>query len=122
MLAQLCLGLERIAVPWSDDRDILSSVRPLRSQAQRIDVEAHSGRFPGPVLGQWSPIKGRIDEIAARYQLPHEVVFEAPREAPPRETEAIASIEEATRAIDEYLQQDAIWRAEPSAGKEARRG
>ncbi len=118
VLSQLCLGLERIAVPWTDDRDVVSSVRPLRSQAQRIDFEAQSGRFPGSVLGQWSPIKSRIDDIAARYQLPREVVMRTPREAPPREAGAIASVEEAARAIDEYLQEEQSGATTRAPGKE----
>ena len=50
-LAQLCLGLDRIALTGADDRDLLSSVRPLRSRAQRIDAEMRNGRVPGSVLG-----------------------------------------------------------------------
>ena len=78
VLAQLALGLERIAVPWSDDRDIASSVRPLRSQAEWIDFEARSGRFPSMARGYWRSIRGRIDAIADDYQLPRDVVVSSP--------------------------------------------
>jgi len=117
-LYQLCLGLERIAVPSSDDRDIISSVRPLRSQARRIDLAAQGGRLPGPALGQWRPVKGRIDEIAARYQLPHEIVPGTPPGPSARNAEAIASAEEAVRAIDEYLQKDTSGATTRNSGKE----
>ena len=94
-------------MPWTDDRNVLASVRPLRSLAQRIDLEARNGRFPRSLLSQWGPIKRRIDAIADRFQLPREVDPITPRDAPPRDAGAIASVEKAAMSIDEFLQQDA---------------
>ena len=107
VLSQLCLGLARIAVPLSDDRDIISSVRPLRSQAQRIDLEARNGRFPGfgarPVEhDQGSDRRHRRPAISSLARL----IMRPSREAPVREAGAIASVEQAARAIDGFLQND----------------
>ena len=105
VLRRLCMGLARLAVPWSDDRDLVSAVRPIRAQAGRIDLEARNGRLSGSALVRWGSIKARIDAIADRYQLPREVVLRL-REAPALDERAIAAIEEAVKAIDDSLREN----------------
>jgi hypothetical protein len=101
VLAQLAQGFERIVDGQADERDLISSFRPIRSRAQRIDRELQLGGLADAGRNLWRSIEQQIDGLAARFQLPREIVPHPAREDSPSLDPTIAApIDQALREID----------------------
>jgi hypothetical protein len=103
-LAQLVQGLQRVVDGEADERELVSSLRPLRALAQRIDLGIQAGRLG--ILTEWRPIQRQIDDLADRFQLPREIVVRSVRKDAPELDPALAArLEEAARGLDALLAQ-----------------
>jgi hypothetical protein len=100
-LAQLVAGLERVAAQGASEGEIVSSLRPLRSLAQRIDLELQRPGADGISHSrQWRPIQQQIDDLASQFQLPRIILVPAARARPADFDPALlASLDEAARDL-----------------------
>ncbi len=106
-LGSLVAGLDWIAFGGVADRELVASVRPIRSLAQRIDLRMQRRGLAEPIASQWSAIKQRIDGLAAQFQLPREIVPLAALEKAPLDVGIIAPINEAVNEIETLLERPA---------------
>ncbi len=82
-LMQLVEGLGRIARGATGVADLSASLRPIRSQVQRLDVELQKAGLSRVTRNdEWRAIRQRVDALADRLQLPREIV--PPRPSAPR--------------------------------------
>jgi hypothetical protein len=101
-LAQLAQGLQRIVDGDADARDVVSSLRPMRSLAQRIDLSMQAGQ--STVLNNWRPVRRQIDDLADQFQLPREIVVRPARKTAPEPDPALsARLDEAARSVGDLV-------------------
>ncbi len=82
-LSRLLRGIERIAGGPATPQDLVASVRPIRTQIQRIDLELQrSGRNDLSTSDEWRTVHRLVDGLSDRLQLPREIVPERPPSGP----------------------------------------
>ncbi|MBV8487724.1 MAG: hypothetical protein JO161_05550, partial [Planctomycetaceae bacterium] len=103
-LARLVQGFGQIAGGPADQRELVASFQPVRTQAQRVDREFPTAGLPLLETNLWRPIFSRIESIYAGFQLPREIV---PRSvvanARPIDPATIEAIDQAARQVDTVL-------------------
>ena len=101
LLGQLARGLVAVVAGQPEDRDVVSSLRPLRSLAYKIDQSISRSRLPAAVRDEWKNVQTQIDELAAVFRLPREIIVStSPTKPAPGGTELITIIDAALRAIE----------------------
>jgi hypothetical protein len=74
VLKDLVVGLDWIAYGGATEPEVVASIRPLGTLAQRIDPRMQRPGLIQPMYSQWSAIKQRIAGLTAQFQLPREIV------------------------------------------------
>jgi hypothetical protein len=103
VLENLVVGLDWIAYGGVDQGELVSSIRPIRSLLQRLDLLIQKRGLAQPMFSQWNSIQQRIDALAAQFQLPREIVPLAALEKPPLDIGIITPINECVNQIEPLI-------------------
>jgi hypothetical protein len=74
MLAQLIQGFGRVVQGEPGEREAASSFRPIRSRAEEVHRAILGSGLPLALKNQWRAIHDMIDEAAAGFELPRQIV------------------------------------------------
>ncbi|MFO0893275.1 MAG: hypothetical protein U0790_29570 [Isosphaeraceae bacterium] len=103
-LGRLLQGLQLIAEGPASRLDLIASLRPLRGQLQRLDLELQAVGLGTLARGdEWRAIEQRIDALSNRLQLPREIVPPLSA-ATPDNPRLLGQIDKATGEADRILE------------------
>ena len=119
VLASLVAGLDWIAFGRADQPDLVASVRPITSLAQRLDLRLRRRGLVEPQQSLWNALEQRIDALAAQFRLPREIIPLGAQTKPPVNLGMVTTINEAINQIEPYsgrLAQGTTAGAAPASG------
>jgi hypothetical protein len=89
MLAQLMQGFGRVVRGEPGEREAAASFRPIRAPAEEVHLAISRSALPVALKSQWRAIYNMIDDAAAGFELPRQIVVR------PRDVAAAASASQA---------------------------
>jgi hypothetical protein len=104
LLDRLARGFSAVLADEPDERDAVSSFRPVRTLATAIDTDVSRSGYPAAIRDRWKNVQSRVDELAGIFQLPRTIVVAPPEDLQvPADEASVKAIDHALREIEPLL-------------------